>query len=61
MGRKRGFDEKKIAAIVGILYNNPDGTWIRRIAREAGMDNHTVAKYVDTVLRALVEDVSLAG
>lgn len=61
MGRKRGFNERKIAAIVGILYANQDGIWIRRIAREAGMDNHTVAKYVDTVLKPLVEDVSLAG
>lgn len=61
MGRKRGFDESKIAAIIGVLYSNPDGIWIRRIARETSMDNKTVSKYVDTVLKPLVEDVSLAG
>ena len=61
MGRKKGFDEKKIAAIVGILYSNPEGIWIRRIAREVGMDHKTVSKYVDTVLKPLVVDVSLAG
>ena len=61
MGKKRGLDDKKIAVIIGVLYNNPDGIWLRRIAREAKMDDHTVARYVNSVLRPLVEDVSLAG
>ncbi len=61
MGRKRGFNEKKIAAIIEFLYSNPDGVWIRRIARETGMDHHTVTRYIDTLLRPLIEDVSLAG
>lgn len=61
MGRKKGFDERKIAAIIGILYANPDGIWIRRIAREANLDHKTVSKYIDTVLKPLVEDVSLTG
>ncbi|MBI2233372.1 MAG: hypothetical protein HYU56_05635 [Candidatus Aenigmarchaeota archaeon] len=61
MGRKKGFDEKKIAAIIEFLHTNQDGVWIRRIARETGMDNHTVTKYIDTLLRPLIEDVSLAG
>lgn len=61
MGRKKGFDERKIAAIIGVLYSNPDGIWIRRIARETGIHHNTVSKYVDTALKPLVEDVSLAG
>lgn len=61
MGRKRGFDEKKIGTIIGILYANPDGIWIRRISREAGLHHNTVSKYAGTVLKPLIEDTSLAG
>lgn len=61
MGRKRGFDDKKIGAIISALYSNPDGVWIRRIARETKLHPNTVSKYVDTALKPLLEDVSLAG
>ena len=61
MGRKRGFDKKKIGAIVTVLYQNPDGIWISRIAEQTKLHPTTVTKYVEGVLRPLVEDVSLAG
>ena len=61
MGRKKGFDKKKITAIIGVLANNPDGIWLRRIAEETGIHHSTVSKYIDTLLKPLVEDVSLGG
>jgi len=59
MGRKKGFDNKKIVAIVGVLVKNPDGLWLRNIARETGLHPLTVSRYLDTILRPLIEDVSL--
>ena len=61
MGRKKGFDEKKIGAIIVALYNNPDGMWIRRLGKATSLHPSTVSRYVDTVLKPLIEDVSLAG
>lgn len=61
MGRKRGFDEKKIASIVSILYQNSDGIWINKIAEKTALHPTTVTKYLEGVLRPIIEDVSLAG
>ena len=61
MGRKKGFDNKKIAAILGVLASNPDGLWLRGIARETNMHPLTVSRYIDKILKPLVEDVSLGG
>ena len=61
MGRKKGFDQRKIGSILGTLASNPDGLWLRRIAEETKIHHSTVTKYIDTVLKPLVEDVSLGG
>ena len=61
MGRKKGFDERKIAAIITTLYQNPDGIWINRIAETTKMHPTTVTKYVEGILANLVEDTTLAG
>jgi hypothetical protein len=61
MGRKKGFDKKKIIAIVSVLANNPDGLWLRRIAEETKLHPSTVTKYIDTLLKPLLEDISLGG
>lgn len=61
MGRKKGFDPRKITSIITVLANNPDGIWLRRIAEEAKLHPSTVTKYIDTLLKPLVEDVSLGG
>jgi len=61
MGRKKGFDKKKITAIITVLANNPDGIWLRRIAEETKIHHSTVTKYIDTLLRPLIEDVSLGS
>ena len=59
MGRKKGFDEKKIVGIIRVLLANPDGIWLRQVARETGLSPATVAKYMDTALKPLVEESSL--
>lgn len=59
MGRKKGFDNGKISAVIKVLVANPDGMWLRRIAEEVGLSPATIAKYVEGVLKPLVDDVSL--
>jgi len=59
MGRKKDFDEKKITSIVGYLARNPGGVWLRQIAKNVALSPATVAKYMDSVLKPLVEDTRL--
>ncbi|MBI4018427.1 MAG: helix-turn-helix domain-containing protein [Candidatus Aenigmarchaeota archaeon] len=59
MARKKGFDNRKIAAIIGALADNPDGLWLRNIARETSLHPLTVSRYLNTVLKPLVEETSL--
>lgn len=61
MGRKPGYDMKKITTIIGVLASHPDGLWLRRIAREAKLHHLTVARYADSILKPLIEDTSLGG
>ena len=58
-GRPRGFDRRKIATIVTVLANNPDGIWLRRVADEAKLSPATVGFYADSVLAPLLEDSRL--
>lgn len=59
MGRKAGFDKNKVNAILQVLIANSDGIWLRRIAKETGLHPSTVSKYIDGILRPLVEDTAL--
>lgn len=59
MGRKKGFDERKIRKIVSVLAASPDGIWLRRIAKEADLSPTTVAKYLEGPVAPLLDDVSL--
>ncbi|MBS3051005.1 MAG: hypothetical protein J4400_02565 [Candidatus Aenigmarchaeota archaeon] len=59
MGRKKGFDEKKIGKIISILAANPDGIWIRQIAKQTDYSPPTITHYVEGILAPLVEDTSL--
>jgi len=61
MGRKKAFDRKKIAEILSVLARNPDGIWLRRLAEETRLSPATVSKYIETVLKGLVDDVSLGN
>ena len=61
MGRKKGFDERKIRKIVGVLAANQDGIWLRRIAKETGFSPTTVAHYLEGPVAPLLDDVSLGS
>jgi DNA-binding IclR family transcriptional regulator len=61
MGRKPGFDQKKVENIVKVLVKYPEGIWVRKIAEEAALHPSTVTKYLEGILSPLIEDVSLAG
>ncbi len=61
MGRKPGLDERKVLSIVQVLLSNPDGLWLRQLAKEAQLAPSTVSRYLDTVLHSLVEDTPLGG
>lgn len=59
MGRKPGFDKNKVNAILQVLLVNPEGIWLRRIAEETRLHPSTVSKYIDGVLKHLVDDTTL--
>ena len=61
MGRKKGYDNRKIVKIIEVLVGNPDGIWLRKLAKEAGMHPLTVSKYLEEVLRPIIDEVSLEG
>ena len=46
MGRKKGPDPRKIRLIKETLIKNPEGLWIREIARKTGLDDSTVSRYL---------------
>lgn len=60
-GRPCGADQQKLAVVIKILAENPDGIWLRKIAKKAGLHPTTVGNYMDSVLSPLVEDVSLGS
>ena len=59
MGRKKGFDERKIGKIISVLAANQDGMWVRQIAKNTGYSPPTITHYIEGVLAPLVEDTSL--
>lgn len=59
MGRKAGFDGKKISGIISALARNPEGLWLRQLARELNLAPATVSKYLNGILKPLVEETAL--
>ncbi|MBS3054153.1 MAG: hypothetical protein J4431_01300 [Candidatus Aenigmarchaeota archaeon] len=59
MGRKKGFDGKKISAIVSVLARNPDGVWLRQLSRDTGISATTAGTYVSGILKPLLEEANL--
>jgi len=53
---KKGPDENKIKKIKMILMKNPDGIWIREIARRTGICKSTVHFYINKYLEKDIED-----
>jgi len=57
MGRKKGPDENKIKKIIEVLKKNPQGLWIREIARQARLSKTTTHRYITEFMEDLVEVV----
>lgn len=57
MPRPRGPDKEKIKLIKEALAKNPQGLWIREIARKTGLDDSTVSRYLAKYLDEKVEEV----
>ena len=54
-------DSQKIIKIISVLAQYPDGIWLRRIAKESGVDAKTISKYLAGPLATLVEESSLGN
>ncbi len=57
MGREAGPDKSKLNKIKKVLKENPDGLWVREIARQANLDKSTVSIYLEKHLAGEVEEV----
>ena len=57
MGRKAGPDKVKMNKIRDVLKKNPNGLWVREIARLAGLDKSTVSIYLSKHMEKDIEDV----
>ena len=54
--RPKGPDLNKIKKIKQVLLKNPQGLWVREIARKTGLDKSTVSTYLAKYLTKDVED-----
>ncbi|MEM7813595.1 MAG: helix-turn-helix domain-containing protein [Candidatus Aenigmatarchaeota archaeon] len=61
MGRKAGYNPKTIASLMAILASKPEGLWLRRLAKEAGLHPSTVSKYLAGPLKPFIESSSLGA
>lgn len=57
MGRRKGPDEEKIKKILEVLKRNPQGLWIREIARQAKLSKTTVHRYLTEFMDNEIEEV----
>ncbi len=54
-------DETKINKIKEILRKNPQGLWVREIARKSGLDKSTVSIYLSKHMKSEVNVISISG
>lgn len=60
MGRKPGLSGEKMGRIINILVANPDGLWLRELARKCGYTHATISRYLDSPsLRPILLDDSV--
>lgn len=59
MGRHAGPDRKKLLKIKRILKKNPQGLWIREIARKAKLDKTTVSRYLNSYMKMDIRQISV--
>ena len=57
----RGIDKNKINKIKEILNMNPEGLWVREVARKSGLDKSTVSIYLSKHMKNEVESLSISG
>jgi len=57
MGRKKGPDKNKVKKILEVLKRNPQGLWIREIARQAKLSKTTVHRYLREFMDDSIEEV----
>jgi len=50
----RKIDSEKIKRIEKILEQNPDGLWIREIARKTGLDKSTISIYLNKHMKSKI-------
>ncbi len=60
-GRKPGLDPNKIKDILSVLAENPEGLWLRQIAKQTNIHPSTVSKYIESALKPMVEQENLGG
>lgn len=58
---KKGADKHKIKKIKEVLRKNPQGLWVREIARKSGLDKSTVSIYLNKYLKNELEVLSISG
>lgn len=51
----KGPDEVKLKKIIQVLKDNPDGLWVREIARKANLDKTLVSRYLNDHLKDKIE------
>ncbi|MBD3262882.1 helix-turn-helix domain-containing protein [Candidatus Woesearchaeota archaeon] len=56
-GRPSGPDKDKIELILRALAANPQGIWVRELARLTGIKRSTLSLYINTHLQDKIEDV----
>ncbi len=57
---KKGPDKKKLKKIREALKKNPQGLWVRKIARETGLDKSMVSIYLRRYMEKEVEVMSVS-
>ncbi len=57
MPRKKGPDIEKLNKIRQVLRKNPNGLWVREIARKAKLDKSTVSIYLAKYMKNEIEEV----
>ena len=57
MGRRKGPDPNKVKKIIEVLKGNPQGLWIREIARRANLSKSTTHRYITEYMEDQIEDV----
>lgn len=59
-GRPKGSaDLRKLLRVFHVLAKNPQGLWIREIARQAKVHPSTVSNYANSLLAPILEDICL--